>query len=153
MRYMSKNPSQDREIYRRGGLPPKIGADESKSLIFRNMMIDLRDIDITDILWNYFDAVRRRWPDAWDYSGRGRILNKTNGFRALTRFLRDAYRELATPGKVPYEVPPTEGFERIFRTIDSPGDIFTIEEFKPGTSGEAALYRFFKEKSGVGISD
>lgn len=146
MRYISKNPNQDREVYRRGGTPAKIGAQESETLIFRNMMVDARDMDITDVLWNYFDSVRRRWPDAWDYPGKGRILNKTNGFRGLMRFLKDAYLHLVRPGGVP----KTEDFEGIFRRIDSQGDVFTVETFRPGTSGEAALYRFLKEKSGVG---
>ncbi len=149
IRYMSKNPTQDREIYRRGNTPAKIGAEESKTLIFRNMMIDAKDIEITDIVWNYFAAVHSRWPETWDYAGRGRMLNKSNGFRALMRFLRDAYLYLGTPGKTPYKVPSTDEFEKIFRKIDDTGEVFTIENFKPGTSGEAALHRYFKEKSGL----
>lgn len=146
---ISKNPNQDREIYRRDGTPTKAGADESKTLIFRNMMIDVRDMEITDIVWNYFDAVRKRWPETWEYAGRGRMLNKSNGFKGLMRFLRDAYSELATPGKSPYKVPTTDEFGGIFRKIDAAGDYFTIENFKPGTSGEAALHRFLREKAGL----
>jgi DGQHR domain-containing protein len=146
VRYLSDNPNRDREVYRQGKTPNKVGADESKKLIFRNMMIEVRDNDIADVLWNYFDAVRHRWPDAWDYPGQGRILNRTNGFRALMRFLRDAYLYITRPGNVP----KTEQFEAIFNKIDSPGEVFTVENFKPGSSGEAALYRFLKEKSPVG---
>ena len=127
----------------------KVGATESSTLIFRNMMIDERDVDITDILWNYFDAVRRRWPNAWDYPGRGRMLNKTNGFRALMRFLKDAYGSVATPGKTPYKVPTTEEFEKIFQKVDASDSDFVVENFKPGSSGEASLYHLLKEKSGL----
>jgi len=147
IKYLSENPNRDREIYRQGKTPPKAGADESRKLIFRNMMIDVRDNDIADVLWNYFDAVRRRWPDAWDYAGEGRILNRTNGFRGLMRFLRDAYLYLTKPGGVP----KPEEFTSIFNKIDSPGDVFTVETFKPGSSGEAALYRFLKESSGIAL--
>lgn len=147
IKYLSENPDRDREIYRQGKTPPKAGAEEARKLIFRNMMIDVRDNDIADVLWNYFDAVRRRWPEAWNYQGEGRILNRTNGFRGLMRFLRDAYLNLTRPGGVP----KSEEFSRIFQRIDSPADVFTIQNFKPGSSGEAALYRFFKEQSGINI--
>jgi DGQHR domain-containing protein len=151
--YLSKNPNQDREIYRQGKVPAKIGAKESESLIFRNMMIDSKDLEITDILWNYFDAVRSRWPEAWAYEGRGRMLNRTNGFRGLMRFLRNVYLRLAMPGKTPYKVPSTDEFGKTFGKIDCRDDFFSVENFKPGTGGEAALYRFLKERSGLDAAD
>ena len=55
------------------------------------MLIDNRDLEIVDVLWNYFDAVKSRWPNAWASREPGMMLNKTNGFRALMRFLRPAY--------------------------------------------------------------
>ena len=65
------------------------------------MMIDEQDMAIADVLWNYFDAVRLKWPRAWAATGRGQILNKTNGFRGLMRFRRDAYVQVTRPGLVP----------------------------------------------------
>src|SRR5262249_29145656 len=120
MGYVSKNPVQDRDIYFRGKVPAKSGAEESKVLIFRNMMIDNRDMEIADVLWNYFDAARSRWPAAWDAAGRGLILNKTNGFRALMRFIRTAYLHLVGPG----EVPKREQFDTVFRRIEINDDEF-----------------------------
>jgi hypothetical protein len=148
--YISKHPSADREFYRRGDAPPRAGGSESKELIFRNMMIDQKDMEITDVIWNYFDAVRKRWPEAWDFEGRGRMLNKSNGFKGLMRFLRDAYLHVATPGKPPYKIPSTAEFQQIFQKINAADDVFTVENFKPGTSGESALHRFLREQSGVG---
>jgi DGQHR domain-containing protein len=145
MKYLSKDPLRDREIYKKS-VPPKIGANESRILIFRNMMIEEHDADIADVLWNYFDAVRLRWPQYWDYEGKGQMLNKSNGFRGLMKFLREAYLFLVEPGKVP----KTEDFlKRIFQKIDAPADGFDVRNFKPGTSGEAELYRFLKAKSGL----
>lgn len=145
MKYISKDPLRDRETYKKG-VPPKIGAAESKVLIFRNMMIEERDADIADVLWNYFDAVRLRWPQYWNYEGNGQMLNKSNGFRGLMRFLKEAYLFLAVPGEVPTA---GEFLERIFQKIDAPADGFDVRTFKPGTSGETELYRFLKEKSGL----
>jgi DGQHR domain-containing protein len=145
MAYISKNPQTDRDLYLRGKTPPRAGADESNILLFRNMMIDKRDLEIVDVIWNYFDAVRLKWPNAWQATGRGQILNKTNGFRGLMRFLRVAYLHLVGPG----EVPTQEQFSKIFGRIAMTDDEFNSDTFKPGTSGEAALYRVLQEKSGI----
>jgi DGQHR domain-containing protein len=140
--YLSSNPVRDRDIYIRGKVPNKAEAQESKLLIFRNMMIDKRDMEIVDVLWNYFDAVRSKWPTAWNSTGYGLILNRTNGFRALMRFLRPAYLNLVGPG----EVPTREQFGNIFKRIQMNDDEFTTDNYKPGTSGEVALYNAFRSK-------
>ncbi len=134
--YISLNPVHDRDLYIRGNTPTKAGAGESKRLIFRNMMIDKRDMEIADVLRNYFDVVRAKWPEAWKSMGSGLILSKTNGFRALMRFLRPAYLYLVGPG----EVPTKEDFEKVFIRIPMKDNEFTTDNFKPGTSGEVALY-------------
>ena len=149
MPYVSKKPNIDREIYRRGSVPSRVGAEESNQLIFRNMMIDGKDLQITDTIWNYFAAVKQRWPEAWDFDGRGRILNKSNGFKGLMRFLRDVYLQLATPGKTPYKVPSVPEFSGVFQRIDFNSDDFTTENFPPGTSGESTLHRELRQRSGI----
>jgi hypothetical protein len=136
---------RDRDLYVRGKIPSKAGAEESKFLIFRNMMIENRDMEIVDIIWNYFEAVRARWPTAWAAMGRGLVLNKTNGFRALMRFLRIAYLHLVGPGGVPTR----EQFETVFKRIQMNDDEFNTDNYKPGTSGEVALYNAFRTKSGM----
>ena len=118
---------------------------DSKRLIFRNMMIEDKDLEIADVIWNYFSAVRTRWPAAWDNMGRGSMLNKTNGFRGLMRFLRPAYLDLGKPG----QVPTVEQFNRIFGRIQLPDDEFTTVNFVPGTSGEVALFNRLKIESRV----
>jgi DGQHR domain-containing protein len=147
MKYISKNPLRDQEIYKRGGTPPKATADELSALIFRNMMIEERDMEIADVIWNYFDAVRQRWPEYWDNLAQGQMLSKANGFRALVKFLRDAYLFVAPK---PGAVPKTSDFsEKIFNKVPTPENGFDVREFKPGTSGETTLWRFLKEKSGL----
>ena len=148
LRYISKTELkelQDRDIYMRRRKPEKATAKELNDVIFRNMMIDEKDIEITDIIFNYFEAVRNRWPSAWNATGKGIILNKTNGFKGLMRFLRDSYLYLTAPGNVP----TTADFDKVFKRIDLKDEYFNIDNFKPGTSGESALYRALKEKSGL----
>ena len=146
MRYISKNPMSDRDVFLKGGIPSKASIEESKQLIFRNMLIENRDLEIVDVLWNYFHAVRDRWSVAWDSSERGDMLSKTNGFRALMRFLGPAY--LSIVRKIG-EVPSKTQFDKLFVNIQMTDADFNIERYVPGTSGEAALFRAFKEKSGL----
>jgi hypothetical protein len=147
--YMSVNPVHDRDLYLRGKTPSRAGAVESKHLIFRNMMIDKRDMEITDVLWNYFDSVRSRWPTAWSSMGSGFILNKTNGFKGLMRFLRPVYVYLVGPG----EVPTAEQFSKVFARMQMKDEEFTTDNFKPGTSGEVALYNELRARCPISLPD
>jgi hypothetical protein len=99
-----------------------------------------------DVLWNYFYAVAGRWPIAWTSSQRGDMLSKTNGFRALMRFLGPAYLSLV---KRIGEIPSRDQFAKLFAGIRMENEDFNIEQYVPGTSGEAALFKAFKEKSGL----
>nr|WP_238486859.1 DGQHR domain-containing protein [Cupriavidus pauculus] len=143
--YFTTNKIADRDLYLRGKRPKAITSDESRKLIFRNMFIDERDMDIADIIHNFFGAVRDRWPQAWNHGGDGQMLNKTNGFRALVRVLRDAYLHLVAPG----EVVSQGAFMTLLRksTLDD-GD-FTTDRFLPGTSGETSLYLTLCQQIGV----
>jgi hypothetical protein len=146
MRYVSRNPMNDRDIYLKGGTPSKASTEESKQLIFRNMLIENRDLEIVDVLWNYFFAVADRWPVAWASPQRGDMLSKTNGFRALMRFVGPAYLSIV---RRIGEVPSRDQFVKLFAGIQMTDEDFNIKQYVPGTSGEAALFKAFKEKSGL----
>jgi DGQHR domain-containing protein len=143
--YISPNPMADRNLYLQGMKPKLANADQLRKFIFRNMFIQERDMEITDIIWNYFEAIKRKWPGAWNFYGSGLMLNKTNGFRAFMRFLRPAYLNLCAPGNVP----STNEFQAIVQRIGLNDDEFTTNIFKPGTSGESLLYRTLIEKSQI----
>ena len=140
--YLSAKPGEDRDkLIRRKKLEK---ADETvlKKQIFRNLFINELDDDIGKIIWSYFAAVKKRWPTVWDdldENGKlvaGNILPKTNGFRALMRFLRPAY--LASTDQIGSRVTADE-FGKIFSKIKLEKTDFNIEKFPPGTSGESRL--------------
>ncbi len=113
------------------------------------MFIDEKDIEIGKIVSNFFEAVRRRWPEAWDFKGRGRILNRTNGFRALMRFLRYAYLDAVLPG----EVPSAEKFFNLsFRLIEMGDADFSVDNFPPGSAGEAKLVRILRRQERLAVN-
>lgn len=134
IKYISAEPLKDRDLYLRGKKPSMADANSAKQ-IFRSFMIDDRDYDLTDIIWDYFAAAAARWPLAWNSTDKGIILSKTNGFMALMRFLKDCYVAI---GK---DKPGMEDFSKIFAKIELSDNDFSTERYKPGTSGESALYK------------
>jgi DGQHR domain-containing protein len=134
IKYISAEPMKDRDMYLRGKKPLLDGGESSKQ-IFRKFMVDDKEFDLTDIIWDYFSAVAARWPSAWNSTDRGIVLSKTNGFMALMRFLKDAYHKI---GK---EKPSREDFDLVFSRIELDDSDFSTERYKPGTSGESALYK------------
>jgi hypothetical protein len=107
-------------------------------LVFRNLFINEKDEIIAKIVWNYFQAIEDRWPIAWaGLDVRGNVLPRTNGFRALMRFLPLMYTWLEGPDTI-----PTVGqfMEVLYKFPFEDGE-FTTENYPPGTSGETKLFR------------
>lgn len=142
--YLTSDKITDRDLYKRGK-KPKLG-DEShlKKHIFRRLFINECDFQIADIISNYFEAVEDRWPEAWNDKGR-LMLNKTNGFKALMRFLRPVYLSLSWKG----EIPAKEDFVKVFSKVKLKDDQFSTDYFPPGSSGESALYNKLLEDTGL----
>ncbi|MCX5748879.1 MAG: DGQHR domain-containing protein [Candidatus Saganbacteria bacterium] len=147
MKYITKNPMNDRDIYKRGGKPKSIVGDETIKLIFRNLFIDEKDEIITMIIWNYFMAIQNKWEDAWTKVQENSILNRSTGFIALMKLLKDIYVSFKKPDKV---ISITE-FQNIFNKIDLKDGDFNREAYIPGSSGQAKLYNDLLAKSGISL--
>lgn len=148
MLYLTKDPMGDRDTLKRKGKLTPISAEESKTLIFRNMFIAERDAAIAKVVWNYFSAISLRWKKAWWSNERGNILNRTTGFGALMRLLRPAYLKLGTIGSVV----ESAAFVDLLNKVDVKDSEFTSDNYKPGTSGESLLYRELCERAGLNVS-
>lgn len=127
----------DRDLYLRGKKPSRPSEIDLKKMIFRGMMIDDKLYELTDTIWNYFEAVSKRWPSAWNNQSTGSMLSKTNGFMALMRYLKDIYLEKNKIGTVI----STEEFLETLKKVDISDSEFTVDQYKPGSSGEGDLYR------------
>jgi DGQHR domain-containing protein len=143
MQHITADPKGDRDTLLRGETPPKATGDEVFRFVLRNLFVEGKDIQIISLMYNYFSAVRERWPDAWSERGRGYMLNRTNGVKALLRFFRHAYTKIAHPGD---PASKDKFLDRVFRNIALTDGDFTTENFVPGTSGEARLYRVLRGK-------
>ena len=142
IRYMSPDYRADRDLLLRGKKVAPITTDEIYQYPLRNLFAAEKDIDITQIVFNYFKAVELRWPAAWSSTEQGWMLNRTNGVRALLRFFRNAYLKAGDPG----DVPPVSAFTKIFNAIQIEDSQFNVDNFVPGSSGESSLYAVLRGK-------
>lgn len=146
MPYLSTDPISDRDLGKRERPFPRATGAARNKLIFRDFFVDNNDAPLASMLWDYFDCVRERWPDAWEFSGTGRILNKSTGFNALMRFLKDVYLYLVQPG----QVVTRKQFAEVFSSIESlRDDDFTKENYIPGSSGSAKLVKELREAARI----
>lgn len=137
----------DRDIGRRGRKWPEVTPEEARKLVLRPFFVRGQDLEVAELIWNYFTAVATTWPDAWRSAGRGEILGRTNGYRALIRLFRDVYNDIAAPGEVPSE----QAFINVFGRTSLEDGRFTTENYAPGTGGESRLYKDLKADLRVGI--
>lgn len=145
MPYISSNPQKDRDVFLRKRLPELGKTIDLENLIFRQLFLQEKDLAIADIVWNYFDAIKQKWPDAWQLSTQGLMLNRTNGFKALMRFLKPAYLTC----RMAEQIVTTEKFFELFEGISLKDADFNVEKFPPGTSGESTLFRELMTQSGL----
>lgn len=151
MKYITKDAQMDRDIFRRAKynmftslqLPYDASIDDNYLFLRKIFISDEEDVKIAQIVLNYFRAVQENWPIAWDESRPTYILNKSTGFIALMRFMKDCYLKI---GK---EIPTKEDFLSIFAKINLSDDDFVNETYLPGSSGQSLLYNHLVELSGV----
>lgn len=136
LKLISTNPMDDRDrIKRNKKLEPATGNAEMRQ-VFRERFINEKDAEIAKIIWNYFKAVEERWPRAWNNFESGQVLSRTTGFAALVRFLPEALNALSSKNSIP----GVEEFGKLFKRSKIAETEFTSDVFKPGSSGEGALY-------------
>lgn len=146
--YITSDPVEDRDRGKRFGFWDPTLAKDVRKRIFAGFFQKNEDVKILDNLLNYFNAVRAKWPTAWDRNGAGNILNRTNGFNGLVRFLRPAYLWNTNEPSVVSE----SAYGRVFNSVKLVDDDFNPRQFLPGSSGSTQLYNTLLEQSGIGDS-
>ena len=150
LKYITSDAQGDRNFYKinkdNNASLPKVSGNELKRLFLRNMFIsDEKDINIAQLIWNYFYAVENKWPNAWNSGSDTNLLNKSTGFTALMRFFKDAYLSFNRIG----EVISKDEFVALFDNITIRETDFTKEIYIPGSSGQGQLYRDLLQQSGL----
>lgn len=143
--YISKDPLSDRDAGKRYGFwEPALASENAKRIFYEFFRRD-EDEKILAVVMNYFTAIQERWPQAWNNTGKGNIINRTNGFNGFIRFLRPAYLFFTTAP----EVVSKEEFARLFNKVELADGDFSPQRFLPGTGGSSELYRTLLKQTGV----
>ena len=140
---ITSNAKEDRTVLLRGrSLNRASGADAQKRPL-RNLFVRGEDFVITEIVWNWFEAVAKKWPGAWNSRERGAVLNRTNGYWALIRLLRVALEVLGLPER---RIEISE-FGELLGRIKNVGDReFSSEVYRTGGTGRVALFRLLQDQ-------
>ena len=137
--YITSDPEGERNQRYRGIFGSRREPEAWRQFIFQPFYDADDDSGLFLCLTNYFEAVKLRWPETWDNTNArtGLILNRTTGYAALMRFIRQVYlRNCDSRG-----ILSREACEEVFAKIDIPESELTRETFIPGSSGISALYR------------
>lgn len=139
-RMISFDPVDDRNKILDGYKLDEPTIDELERRPFRKLFIDGKDVDIIEIINNYFKAVAAKWPDQWkNPNRRGNIVAKSNAFKAFMRYLQDIYPKVSNGD---FEtIPSAKSFSYYFEHIDLYDEDFNTKNFKPGSSGESMFYK------------
>lgn len=143
--YITNDPLADRDRGKRFGFWDQSLTRDFHKRIFFEFFKRNEDVKILDNLLNYFNAVRGKWPEAWARTGRGNIINRTNGFNGFIQFLRPAYLDCTTEPRVVKQ----EEYAAIFNRVQLRDEDFNPNRFLPGTSGSTLLFDTLIAQSGV----
>jgi hypothetical protein len=146
VRFISSDPVVDRNKLLDGESLEYPSASELQKCPFRGLFVKKKDLDIAEILFNYFSAVKKKWPNSWDDLGTsGNLLPRSNAFKALMKFLHnDVYPELAEDdwGRVP----TTREFYPYFEPLDIRDSDFTTRNFVPGSGGQSMFLKMLRKQ-------
>ncbi|WP_315766869.1 MULTISPECIES: DGQHR domain-containing protein [unclassified Bradyrhizobium] len=143
--YITNDPVTDRDRGKRFGFwDPSLARDQRRR-IFYEFFRRNDDASILNIVLNYFNAIKERWPAAWAATGTGNIINRTNGYNGFIRFLRPAYLYFTTEPKVVAK----DSFASLFNRVNLSDADFNPARFLPGSSGSTSLYNILLEQSGI----
>lgn len=145
IKLLSKNPEKERDLLKRQSLFNRLEneltytAEEKNKYIFRSLFENEEDGKILDIIWNYFDAIKQKWPNAWDDRVNS-LLPKNNCFRALMKYLGDIYKTINK------EVPDASDFYEVLNKLEIQDEDFDSnkQNFPRGDGGMSKFYKYLK---------
>ncbi|MBV1918325.1 MAG: hypothetical protein KUG65_09740, partial [Sphingomonadaceae bacterium] len=114
--------------------------DELRRTPLRGLFIEGDDFAITEIVLNYFLAVRDKWPESWaEVNRKGNFIPRSNAFKAFMRYFGDIYVKMV--GEEFGRVPKKDEFAEYFVHIDLTDELLNTRTFQPGSSGQSLFYK------------
>lgn len=144
VKFISPDPVQDRNELLAGKKLKPASILELEKFPFRNLFIEEREVDIAEIIYNYFTAIYEKWPDSWSAIERtGNLLPRSNAFKAFMIYLReDVYPQLAREDYG--RIPPVCEFSKALSHITVRDEDFSIRNFAPGSGGQSTFLKMLR---------
>ncbi|MGJ7555083.1 DGQHR domain-containing protein [Variovorax sp. RB3P1] len=144
VKFISINPGKDRNALLSGVKIPKASDSELQKCPFRNLFLEGKEVDIIEIVYNYFKAIERKWPISWGEKDKvGNLLPRSNAFKAFMIYLReDVYPNLVDGDYG--AIPSVEDFAGAFSHIDAVDNDFTKRNFAPGSGGQSTFLKMLR---------
>lgn len=141
LKLVSRDPAEDKDLFKRGKVPSKAVGVDRKKLVFRNLFLEGDDSRIAFVLWEYFSAVHLRWEDALNDRNKGMIFGRTTGFAALMRLLPEILVRLtARPIDEDTSIIDREEILGLLSLIQLKSSDFHSGNYLPGSTGEGKLF-------------
>lgn len=147
--FISKFPTQDRNQLLDGKKIKHVTQDELVETPFRNLFIDGKDVDIAEILYNYFQAIKSKWPASWDAKDQtGNLLPRSNAFKAFMKFLKeDVYLSAVSDDNS--VIPTSATFGKYLLKAEITDENFTVANFAPGSGGQSRFLQMLRGQIGL----
>lgn len=144
VKFISVTPIEDRNRLLDGVRIKRATTSELRKTPFRNIFLDGKEVDIAEIIFNYFCAIRDKWPRSWEgVTQTGNLLPRSNAFKAFMLYLKDdLYSSLV--GDDYGRIPTTSEFLHALQHIKATDSDFTKRNFAPGSSGQSAFLKLFR---------
>ena len=145
VKFLSLDPVQDRNDLLDGKKLKKASKSELVKTPFRNLFIEGKELDIAEIVFNYFSAIRAKWPRSWEAKDQvGNLLPRSNAFKAFMKYLKeDVYVDLVGQDNIG-RVPSASEFSNYFDHVDLRDEDFTSRNFAPGSGGQATFLKMLR---------
>lgn len=145
VKLISKDPMRDRNAILDGKTLVYPSHEELMKTPFRGFFIRGDDLSIIEIVYNYFSAVRDKWPESWkDVTRKGNFIPRSNAFKALMRYLGDVYVNIDDGDFT--KIPSKEEFAPYFASVALTDELLNTKTFVPGSSGQSLFYRLLTGK-------
>lgn len=135
---------KDRDDLKTGNKLMYASPESSKKLLFRNMFVAEHDSDIAAMIMNYYDAVKERWPLAWQKPEY--VLSRTVGFNALFTFMRDVVGRIQKYNTVITK----DEFLSVLYLLPQDDAEWTVERYPLNGSGQALILDSLRQ--GIGYN-
>ncbi len=146
VKFLSGDPVEDRNQLLAGKKLKTATNEELEKCPFRNLFIEKKDLDIAEILFNYFTAVEKKWPKSWNASRESKnLLPRSNAFKAFMKFLKDdVYLEIV--GQEYGWIPEVDEFAKYFKPIKVTDKDFNTQNFVPGSGGQSTFLKMLRRE-------